>query len=558
MADKRPLFMGAEGYSEEMAFTDEVQLGKVTINSGGTGIVMNGKPISGLPSSPGGDSNAASKAYVDSVAQGLKTKDPAVVVGVTADGNQTLSGLPILDGVETLVDGDRVLLTAQTSGIENGLWLVHGARAYLDLAVPGTLIDSVIEAIAGGTGGNSITMAFTADGTGVGSLTRSGTDFTFHYESAVTTVGDFEAAVAALTGGDRLIRVKTAGTSATALVAPGDTFTATNLASGSASAWTRPTDFAAGSHAGSSFVFIQAGTDYADTGWVCTSNAPADVVGTNSLAWVQFSSAGVVTAGAGLQKIGQVISVKKGDGIEVTSNGASTNVALSASNPCLTLAGTSPNKTLEVAVEAAGVGTGGIAKNATGLALDLDGTTLQLGAGGVSVKGLPNLFEIGGSATSQTPGTGVVTATNLNTLTAGAASNADALHTHGSSPATEAPKVENTLTVGEAIAVADPVYFTNTSNRIGKSDTVDPKAYVIGIARTAQPTPGSTCEVVTVGPCAGILGGTATAGDRYYLQDGGGIGIALPGSGKRVIQVGIAINTTDLFVRIVDFGKKAA
>jgi len=211
-----------------------------------------------------------------------------------------------------------------------------------------------------------------------------------------------------------------------------------------------------------------------------------------------------------------------------------------------------------VAVEAAGVGTGGIAKNATGLALDLDGTTLQLGAGGVSVKGLPNLFEIGGSATSQTPGTGVVTATNLNTLTAGAASNADALHTHGSSPATEAPKVENTLTVGEAIAVADPVYFTNTSNRIGKSDTVDPKAYVIGIARTAQPTPGSTCEVVTVGPCAGILGGTATAGDRYYLQDGGGIGIALPGSGKRVIQVGIAINTTDLFVRIVDFGKKAA
>ena len=34
--------------------------------------------------------------------------------------------------------------------------------------------------------------------------------------------------------------------------------------------------------------------------------------------------------------------------------------------------------------------------------------------------------------------------------------------------------------------------------------------------------------------------------------------MALPGSGKRVIQVGIAMNSTDLFVRIVDYGKKAA
>lgn len=558
MADKKPLFMSTEGYQEELAFTDDVQLGKLTINASGTGIVMNSKPITGLPNTPPSGDAATNKNYVDSVAQGLAPKDPAVAVATAQDGNITLSGLPVIDDLTTLVDGDRVLLTAQTDPIENGLWVVHGSRASLDLEVPGTLIDTVVEAIAGGTGGNSITIAFAADGSGAGNITRSGTDFTFHYESAVTTVANFEAAVAALAGGDKLIRVKTAGTAGNVLTDPGDTFTATSLAGGAASAFTRPTDFAAGSSAKSAFAFVQQGTDYADTGWVCTTNSPADIVGTNALAFVQFSAAGIVTASTGLTKIGNDIRVKPGDGIEVTSNGASTNVNLSPSNPCLSLAGTAGSKTLEVKVVSPGSGVGGIEKTANGLQVDLDGTTLQLLAGGLSVLGLPQDFQINGTATHyDDAGVGNVSAANLDTLTAGSSSNADALHTHASSPATEAPKIENTLLVGEAIAVADPVYFTGTANRIGKSDTVDPKAYVIGVARTAQATPGSSCEVVTAGPCAGVLSG-ATAGDRYYLQDGGGIGTTIPGGGKRIIQVGIAINGTDLFVRIVDFGKKAA
>jgi hypothetical protein len=271
---------------------------------------------------------------------------------------------------------------------------------------------------------------------------------------------------------------------------------------------------------------------------------------------VQFSSAGVIDAGGGLVKVGNTISVRKGDGIEITSNSAATNISLSVTNPCLTLAGTSPNKTLEVAVVPSASGAGGIEKTSTGIQLDLDGTTLQLLAAGVSVLGVPNLFQIGGTATSQTSGTGVVTAANLNTLTAGAASNADSLHTHASSAATEAPKIENTLTVGEAVAAADPVYFTNTNNRVGKADTVDPKARVVGVTRIGQTTPGDTAEVVSAGICAGVLSG-ATAGDAYYLATGGGIATSLPGSTKRVIRVGYAVNASDLWVEIVDFGKKA-
>jgi hypothetical protein len=64
-------------------------------------------------------------------------------------------------------------------------------------------------------------------------------------------------------------------------------------------------------------------------------------------------------------------------------------------------------------------------------------------------------------------------------------------------------------------------------------------------------------KVISTGIVTGCLTG-AVSGAGYYLQSGGGIGPALPGGGKRVIQCGIAKNPTDLFVRIVDYGKKAA
>lgn len=55
---------------------------------------------------------------LQAAASGLQPKSPAVVVATT---NQTLSGLPTIDGV-TLTSGQRVLLTAQTTSSQNGLW----------------------------------------------------------------------------------------------------------------------------------------------------------------------------------------------------------------------------------------------------------------------------------------------------------------------------------------------------------------------------------------------------------------------------------------------------
>ncbi len=80
-----------------------------------------------------------------------------------------------------------------------------------------------------------------------------------------------------------------------------------------AGSWERPVDFAAGLAVAGSFCFVEQGTNYADSGWVCTSDSLADVAGTNDLNFTQFSGAGAITAGNGLQKSGNTLSVKSSD-----------------------------------------------------------------------------------------------------------------------------------------------------------------------------------------------------------------------------------------------------
>lgn len=69
---------------------------------------------------PTSANDAATKSYVDSVAQGLSTKD-AVKVATTA--NITLSGTQTIDGVVLSV-GDRVLVKNQTNQTQNGTYVV--------------------------------------------------------------------------------------------------------------------------------------------------------------------------------------------------------------------------------------------------------------------------------------------------------------------------------------------------------------------------------------------------------------------------------------------------
>ena len=100
----------------------------------------------------------------------------------------------------------------------------------------------------------------------------------------------------------------------------------------------RSSDLASGADAAGMFTFVEQGTVNADNGFVCTSNKGSAVVGTNNLTFAQFSGAGQITAGNGLDKSGNTISV------DLKSNGGlvieSTEIAvdLSASSITGTLA----------------------------------------------------------------------------------------------------------------------------------------------------------------------------------------------------------------------------
>lgn len=138
--------------------------------------------------------DAATKNYVDSVAQGLDVK-ASCVAGST--GNLTLSGEQTVDGV-ALSAGDRVLVKAQTNAADNGIYVVAAgawtrasdANAWSELVSAFTFVEEgtaladtgwVCTVNAGGTlGTTDVTFAqFSGAGTytaGTG-LTLSGGEF---------------------------------------------------------------------------------------------------------------------------------------------------------------------------------------------------------------------------------------------------------------------------------------------------------------------------------------------------------------------------------------------
>jgi hypothetical protein len=253
----------------------------------GADVSAGGFKLSNL-ASPVGNSDAATKQYVDGVAQGLDVKQS---VSAIARGNITLSGPQTIDGV-ALVAGDRVLVSGQTTGSANGIYVV------------------------------------------------------------------------------------------------------------AASAWSRASDMDTGSDAAGAFCFVEQGTVNADSGWVCTNNKGAAVVGTDALVFSQFSGAGSIVAGAGLSKSGNTLDVNVGDGVQIVSDAVA--LKLESVNPGLSVG----SGGVKVLLNAGATGNirPSIAVDGAGLSIKIDNSTMDAdGTGQLRIKAL-------GVNTAQLADGGVTTA----------------------------------------------------------------------------------------------------------------------------------------------------
>jgi hypothetical protein len=177
---------------------------------------------------PTNATDAANKAYVDSAAAGIEWKQ-SVRVATTADAqiSTAYANGSVVDGV-TLVTGDRILIKNQTTGSQNGIYVVA----------------------SGGTPNRA-------------------------------TDADTGAELAAATA-----------------------------------------------------VFVEEGTLNADSGWVLTNNGTI-TVGTTALVFTQFTGLGQVTAGTGLAKSGNTLSINTA--VVPTTSGGFTTTFTTTANTALTL-----------------------------------------------------------------------------------------------------------------------------------------------------------------------------------------------------------------------------
>jgi hypothetical protein len=100
--------------------TGDTMTGSLVMGTG-TSITLTDAPVAGT--------DAANKAYVDALQNGLAWKQ-AVVVATTANGTlaTAFAAGQVVDGV-TLTAGDRILLKNQTASAENGIYVVQASGA---------------------------------------------------------------------------------------------------------------------------------------------------------------------------------------------------------------------------------------------------------------------------------------------------------------------------------------------------------------------------------------------------------------------------------------------
>lgn len=709
MATRKPLFIATDGFHEEMADADDLVLGglgmggditlggnkvtgsaaatasgellawgqaggelaDLTVNPGGDITLSGGGELVGLPTTPSA-TGAASKEYVDAVAQGLDLHES--VRAATTGPGLLASAFEAGDAIDnvTLVAGDRILIKDQADDSENGIYIVQasgapvraddwdtgyecaGAFAFVeegddnadsgwvctnDDAADTTGIDDLSFTQFSGAGQITAGAGLTKTGNTINVIAANGIDVqadSVGVLADVTSTSTTAVNVVSLSGngvavkvddvtlegslqgvaGSESLRVKDGGitdnhldpdiniTTTGNIITTAGSFTGdgsglTNLPAAASTDAVTVTALhnEVGTLAKGTPVHLHGFTDpnYLVTGAEADQVSEMPAIGITATSFTDTVSGVVVISGRveGLNTTGNGESWAVQDGLYVSdTQGVLTNVrptgddsqiqkvalvvSVHATQGIIQVVGAGrtnalPNVTennlwvgdSDAIPQATPIGDGldvtpgtelqvditadlGLHFNAGALEIEIDPTpdTLKADADGLGVTGLPLNFKIEDVATSSN-----VTASGVNALLDGGEVTS---HTHPGSGS-----VADDIVVNEAIAAGDPVYWDTTNNRIAKGDSSNiAKSEIMGLATEAEGTIGQEVNVVSQGLVTGVLVG-ATAGDKYYLQNGGGIAATIPtAGGRRIIRIGWAVNATDLWVDIHDYGRR--
>ena len=169
----------------------------------------------------------------------------------------------------------------------------------------------------------------------------------------------------------------------------------------------RTTDMGTGSNAAGAFVFVEQGTVNAENGFTCTSDTGSAVVGTNNLTFAQFSGAGQIIAGDGLDKSGNTLSV------DLKANGG---LVIESTELAVKLDASSITGTLAIGDGGTGATTASAALTALGLSnyaktliddADAAAARTTLGLGSIATQAANSVSITGGSITNLTTFDGI-------------------------------------------------------------------------------------------------------------------------------------------------------